>query len=422
MREDRTLFVGLDLCDDFSQISCFSTVTYEPESICKDRDQDKYLIPTVLAVKEDTKEWSFGEDAIACAKAGKGILLTHILEKVKKEESVNIFGTEISCNVLLEKFLKKVLSLLKIEYPNNTIRKLVITLEDRNISLINHIYEALQSLGISKVRAIIQSHEQSYVYYALSQPKELWMNDIGMFHFNEVGLSYYQISLNRKLSPIAVGITKRNFEETLSYDLLSDKTMEESVAYMFENIAKSVLHKQIISTIYVTGKGFEGNWANNTLKTLCMGRRIFMGQNLFTKGACYAAREAAGEGKLQNFLFLGEEMLTSNISTMLYHDAKMEEFQLVKAGDAWYNVSRELDLLPDGEEEIELIVYDIMKRTTVRHLITLDGVKNNPRRTIRLQLKIEFLDVHTCVVTVKDKGFGEFYQSNHRIWEKTFSI
>ena len=46
--------------------------------------------------------------------------------------------------------------------------------------------------------------------------------------------------------------------------------------------------KQIVEAIdiYLTGEGFENNWYPNSLKVLCNGRRAFLGNNLYSKGAC----------------------------------------------------------------------------------------------------------------------------------------
>lgn len=417
-----TLLVGLDLCNDFTQISCFSNITYEPESICLTEDKSKYLIPTMLGVKVDNREWIFGEAAVEKAKKGKCVLIENIIEKAANQEETTVFDVNYSPEFLLEKFLKKVLTLLKREYPNDSICKLVITVEKPQLSLLKNIYGALEKIGINKDRASIQSHKQSYFYYALSQKKELWMNDVGLFEFNEEGLSYYQIALNRKTSPMVVSVHEKNFSDNLSYNMIRNHEDKKHIGEIFDTISKRALYKQVISTIYVTGKGFDGDWSEKVLKSLCVGRRVFLGQNLYTKGACYAAREYSGKGKLESFLFLGEEMIQSDVMLRLYHNAKLEDVMLAKTGTPWYEVRKDIRLIPDNENELEIVVQNLMKRTKVRHLITLDGLRNSPNRTVKLQVKVRFLDITTCVVKVKDCGFGEFYPSSNRIWEKTFTI
>lgn len=420
MKKQGTLLVGLDLCDDFSQISCFSTVTYEPETIMYMENEER--IPTVLGVRKDTKEWVYGLDAIRLAKEEKAVYLDQILQKVKEEKSVKIFETEFSAEVLLERFLKKVLNLLKREYLDEAILKLVVTIEETDVRVIHGIYQALGRLGIHRNRAMVQSHSQSFVSYALSQKRELWLNDVGLFDFNKSGLHYNQLSINRKRKPAMVGIIPKDFSATLNYEMIKNPATEQNIAFTFENITKNVLHKQVVSTIYVTGEGFEGEWSAEVLKKLCIGRRVFIGQNLYSKGACYAAREAVEQKQEEEFFFAGDDIIVSEVRMQLYHDAEMEDFVLLKAGQAWYESNNTIDIIVDWEEELEIVIYNVIQKTEERRMIPLEGMRKRPNRTERLRLNLRFIDLHTLVVSIRELGFGSMFPSAHRIWEKTFEI
>lgn len=52
---------------------------------------------------------------------------------------------------------------------------------------------------------------------------------------------------------------------------------------------QSVFEKKVVSSVFLTGEGFENNWYPLSLKVLCNGRRAFIGNNLYSKGACYHA-------------------------------------------------------------------------------------------------------------------------------------
>lgn len=426
MEPAKTLYAGLDLCDRFSQLCCFNERIFEPEEI--ERKPGLSMIPTVLAVKEDTKEWFFGEDAIELSKKREGCLVERILERIAKNEEFLIYGTAFTGIQILEKYFRKTLSLLKQYYPNDTIKRLVVSVSEMDMQVIRVIYKALQKMGIEKDRAQVISHEQAYLYYSLSQKKELWMNDIGMFDFDYKGLTYHQISINRRTLPMVAGVTHKDFTETLSYDLLMEQGNNGGIDYIFENIAKSVLHKQIISTVYITGAGFEGSWAAEVLKELCVGRRLFAGQNLYTKGACYAARELEnvqednGQGKLKDFIFLSREMVPCSITMKLYHNASVEEMLLIKAGMPWFEATIRITIIPDQEDELEFSVRDVMKRTQTSHIISLGEIKGRPNKTTRLDIHIHFTDIKTFIIGIKDRGFGELYPTSNRIWEKTISL
>lgn len=421
MAEERTLLVGVDLCEDMSQITCFNTVTYEPESVCVNGNIEKYMIPTILFYRRDTAEWRFGEEAFAWNREQDGVLIKGLVSKASQTASVTVAGHEYQPWELLEYFLKGVLGLLKAEYPNNTIRRLVVTVKEKNILLIQNIYSAVQSLGISRLRTNVQSHEQCFVNYAMNQPKELHVNDVVLFDYDEKGLVYYQLSINRRTEPNTVLIKKRDFSETLSYEMLQEDPTRENIAYLFESIALNVLHRQIVSTIYVTGIGFEGNWCKDALKRLCVGRRVFAGQNLYAKGAGYAARDAVGEGKLKDYLYLGEETLPVNIYVPLFIDGREQMYPLVSAGTAWYNANNSVSFIPDQETEVQLKVEYVIGQQEEQHFISMDGLRNS-NRTTRLELSLEFLDVHTCMVRINDRGFGELFPSSNRVWEKIIEI
>ncbi|MDF2589230.1 MAG: hypothetical protein K0S41_3071 [Anaerocolumna sp.] len=416
--EQRSLIVGFDLCDDYSQITCFSNKTMEPESICLNLDKTKYLIPTVLGVKKHSKDWIFGEDVIQNENTDTVEIIKGLLDKVEKNEETTVLGVKFGPITLLEKYLRKCLHLLKLYYPSNNILKIVITLKEVTKNLETGVYNALDNLGIGKDRAYVTSHMQSYQYYALSQSKDLWMNDIGLFDFDHIGLTYHQISINRKSHPYFVQMIEKDFSDVLNNKMLSDNTKTEQLSYTFDNIAKNVLHKQIVSTLYITGKGFEHNFADKVLRDLCVGRRVFKGQNLYAKGACYLAKERCGEHKLDDFLIASGEMITTTISLAGYFDAKGVEVILAKAATPWHEIDEKLDLLLDETEQVDISIKNVVSMSQTTYNILLDGLPNRPNKMTRVQVRLKFLNKSTAIITVKDLGFGEFYPSSNRIWEK----
>lgn len=422
MAEERKLLVGFDLCNDFSQISCYSRKSFEPESICYADDESKYMIPTVLGVRKDTKEWVFGEDAIAKANTQQAILIDNILDRIIRGEEFYIFDVKVPPEVILEKFFRKCLSLLKRYFPNEMVAKLVVTISELDMKLIKLIYKSLEGLSLEKDRVSIQSHIQSAVCFSMSQNRDLWMNDVGIFDFEEKGLQFYHIKINRKHAPMVITVEQQDLSDTLSYDLIEDLGDRENLAYIFENLAKSVLFKQLITTLYMTGKGFEGNWADEVFKHLCAGRRVFKGQNLYTKGACYQARQLSGEGKTEDFIFLTDEMVSSSISIAVYKDARVQEYTLIEAGTLWYEASNQVQLILDDEEVIILNVADMLTKEAHQHEISLQAFEKRPPKMTRIELRVRFSGSKTCIVTVKDLGFGSYYPTTNQILEQTITV
>lgn len=138
----------------------------------------------------------------------------------------------------------------------------------------------------------------------LSHSSELWVNDVGMFDFGYRGLKYYQITVDRQRTPYIVGITERDYSESMNMSMLNTQKDKDSLCYIFENIVQNAVHRQILSALYMTGDGFLGGWADSSMKKLCNGRRVFAGRNLYVTGACYAARKSEGLGNMPTLYLL----------------------------------------------------------------------------------------------------------------------
>ncbi len=420
MDATRKLIVGYDLCEDYTQLSCYSYKSGEPIPISVEDEEEKYLIPTALCVNAETKQWLFGEEAIRCAEDNAGIIVNRLLDRLVTGAEIRIYDQTFSPVSLLEKYFRKTLMLIKRYFPTEQISKMVVTVRYTRPALVEGIYAALALLGIEKDRVMVMNHAGAYLYYALSQDKSLWMNDVGLFDFSEESLLYYQIKINRKTKPIIACLNKTDFSHILNYKMLSNK--QENHAYIFENIANTALHKKLVTTLYFSGPGFDGSWAEEAIRGLCPGRRVFLGQNLFTKGACYAAKELSGDRTLEEFFLLNDDMICSVVAVKVYKDTKLQEEILAEAGEIWYEVNKSIEVIPEGAAELELILKNIMTKEVVRERIHLTEIGNRPSRMTRLEIKFSCKDQSTGVITVNDLGFGEIYPGTGCILEAKIEI
>ncbi|RKI38272.1 hypothetical protein D7V86_20250 [bacterium D16-51] len=420
MEEERKLLVGIDLGWETTQMTCFDFVSYEPVPIGrKIQGQRVYEIPTGLAVNPANGEWYWIDEEYA--KQDGVICLHHLLADVLRDEKITAGRYSIESYQALKRFIVKLLSLLKEYYPADMIRRLVITVAERRERFREYLTAICGELGIPKGSLVIQNHRQSYMYYAVSQPKELWAHNVGLFEMENNMLLYSQIDIDKKTVPYIVGVIQKDLSDGIDWAAL-EKEGASHISYAFLNAANTALHKQLVTTVYVTGKGFEGPWADEALKELCVGRRVFRGQNLFTKGACYAARELAGEGKLGQCLFLDEDMIACNVLLRVYHDASVQDVMLAKAGALWSEVDSSIDVIPDEEEEIRITIQDVLKHETRAHMLSLSGFAGRENKMTRFTIRIRFAASNTCIVTLKDNGFGEYCPSSNRVWERYITV
>ncbi len=424
MDEERTLVIGLDLCDDYSQISCIrkngQTMPGEPESVCMTPDKTKYLIPTAVCVRENSKEWIIGEEAERCRDRQAGLYVDNLLTKIEKEESVTLYDVDFSGEMLLERFLRKLLGIIRQRFQNNSILQLVVTLPGSYPRTEALLCGILERLGIGEDRAQIINHTLAFMYYVVSQPKDQWVNDVALFEYGIGGLQYYQLSFGRKSLPNTVVAEHTDLSEKIPYEMYL-RHVTDRLTKGFETEANLALHKKLITSVFVSGRGFEGSWADGVLRGLCMGRRVFKGQNLYAKGACYAAASLVN-GTLTEYIFLSEDRITSDISLKVVSNGEEQLLPLALVGEPWQTAGKKCRVILDGNAEFEFLVSDCIRKDSVQEIVRLDSPVRRENKTVRLDVELRFEDRETAIVKIKDIGFGEFFKTNYRVWEQILRL
>ena len=368
--EESGLYVGIDIGLRITQIAVYNEEKYEPVCVGEYPDENRNYIPT---------------------------------------------EPDLSDNERLMLFLKQCLSVARKYGGDYEIAGLVVTMRDVDKELSDRYKEIFASVGLDKEKVSIQNYRQSYMYFVLNQKQDIWVNDVGLFDYDTGGLKYYQMTVDRRRTPYIAGIMEKDYSGSMQYG--------NEQEFLFENIAENALHKQILSTIYMTGSGFDSGWADDSMRKLSRGSRIFKGSNLYVKGACYAARSRAGLGIMPECLFIDDDMIRVHVSTNVYVRAESQEIILAKAGTRWYEADSSLYIIPDDENELQINVTNVITRDHMKHLIPLDIInKDRANMTTRLRLRVRFQDVNRCIVTIKDEGFGEICPSSGRIYEKILQV
>ena len=417
MGENQQLLIGFEITNETSQIYYYQAQTGDAVPIILTQNQSNPLFPTCLAVKESTKEWMIGEDAMRIASLGGAFLVEHIWKILENQESISVYGATFTPVMLLTKFLKKAFMVIRQQFLNSSIQKLVITVPNLTPKITEMIYLSLEELGLFRDRVHIISQVQSYMYYVLSQKPEIWAHDVSLFTYDETGLFHYNLTVNRRMQPYAVIVNCMDLSNELTPEVLKQEPIER-VLYRLEKLMNQVLYKRLTSAVFVTGKKFEGNLVRDMLVRLSSSRRVFLGQNLYAKGACLAAKGFL-EDVFQNYLFLSDEMITSNIS---YENAKEVDFCLVKAGIPWWKANNTVTVILDQTKELSFKVTNLLNREPLHEVLSLDGLLERENKTIRLSVSIHFLDRYSPIVTVRDVGFGVFYETSYRIWEQMLTL
>ena len=283
--ERQRLMVGYDLCADYSQISYYNTEKEEPDSVNFDGQNE---IPTVLCRLFSNGEWLAGQQALKAAEAGNGVLVRDFIVRIADDPMVDVAGERMEKAGLIGIFFQKTLKALETVCEGAEVGFITITMEDVDLAAADALKRAAASMGIGAQLLALESHRLSYEYYALSQRRELWTHDVGLFEYDRRGLRYHHLSVSWKHHPPVVTAETTVLNQYLDGHELADPVPPEMDRQFLEAI-KEVSARRMISTYYLIGEGFSGaesgkSWMNLSLKQLCaMKRHVFAGQNLYAR-------------------------------------------------------------------------------------------------------------------------------------------
>jgi hypothetical protein len=415
----KSIIVGIDVGVETSQVSV-SIDGKEPESFSLSPSKNAYLIPTAICVRTETRDWIFGEDAIRCRNRNAGQFVEKLCDIIDKGETINIFGSDYTGAELLEKFLRKIITTVRQRYLNAELKKIIVTVKNKTELMEQAVVRSFENIGYESKNLRVLSYLESFMYYAISQKKELWTNDVSLFDFDEEGLKYCVMTTSKKALPITVTVTGYDMSDELNSSMLF--TMVESrLANTFKEIADRLVRRQILSTIFFTGVGFDGTWADDVIKSLCPGRRLFKGQNLYTKGAVYAGL-VENNSNYKDFLFLTDEQIRYSISIRMFKDNRIGEYPMVAAGTDWRTLNAKTVGILDNSDEVFFTIFHTVRKETRHVVMNLRNIEPRENKTTRVAVNIKFLDRDTAVLTIRDLGFGEFFENTYRIWEKVINF
>jgi len=411
------LIIGYDLGDDYSQISFADSVDGEVETLSQVAGEQAFNIPAVLCKRFGTNQWLYGREALRCAEEEQGILVENLLTLARNQEPVIIEGESFDPVALLTLFFKR--SLRTLPKPLEKITSLMLTCStyDQELAqVLGRMVEGAQlKAGIKGVTHVaLQSHAESYYSYMLRQPRELWNGQSVLFEHRGDCIRTYRMECNRRTKPMVVFVEQREYP------------FPEYADDAFCQIAEECIGKTVTGSVFLIGDGFAGDWMKDSLRFLCRGRRVFQGNNLFSKGACCGMQEKLEASEAgREYVFLGENKLKSNVGMKVLRGGGDSYFALLDAGTDWYVAEKTVEVYLQEGNELELAVTPLVKssvspaRAAKGFRLMLDGLPGSIAR-IRLHLYMEEEDRLT--VEAEDLGFGEFREATGHVWSETFQL
>ena len=416
--------IGYELGKKHVQISYLKIGDKEPETFSTVAGQEQYNIPFVMYKQEDKNLWYIGKEALAKYEEMGGVLLTDFLENAYRQETTEVNLETYDSAALLALFVKRSLSYLSFVAPVEKQAAIMFTVETLNQKTVEVLREMVEYLQMPQVLIQFMGKEESFFYYNLHTDPSLWANRVYMYEMQENKLQSYQLYLNRQTKPVVTLIEKKEYEEFPMYENEEPTGEEKEVRdQIFLEYVTEDMEEKIVSTVYLIGDGFLGEWYQKSVRFLCGKRRVFLGNNLYSKGACFALLDKMEPTELSvSYVYLGTDKVKANVGMELIRQGAPSYLAILDGGSSWYDCKKEWDMILEGDNRLVFRITPLDGKNTTRAEIVLHGLLMNKSPLCRIRAEGYMENPTTLKLKFREMGFGEFYPSQGQYWEETIEL
>lgn len=416
----KEIYLGLDLCKKHIQLSYFREDKQEPESIYQLNNAETYQLPNVMFYSKSDQKWYVGNSVSAVRFQQEGTIIEDILEYIDSEEHITVDDVSYTYDELLLILLKTHIEDFLRRSEEYCLKSLTVTMETYHPTVYQVLEQLRDEFSLSSETFYIMSHENAFFQYVMNQEEKLRTNSVAMFEYGHEGMDYYRIDKKRQGHNEIFYLSRFDMRKEMPYSKLFGD-VEELDRY-FAGIAKAKMREAYISMVYLTGPGFNDKWIEESTNVLCEGRRVFMGQNIYTKGACYHARYGDYE-KDKGCILRTDATVPFDIGVSVGEtEGKNRFYPIAIGGREWYNVKGKVTLFLDDTNRIDLIYQDKLTKEMQKEIIEIHGLPKRPPKTTKISLQVELLDEKVGAIVIRDVGFGKIYPTTNKIYRKEFLV
>lgn len=379
-------YIGLDLAQDHSQISFYNERSGEVESASIRKGKENYLIPT----------------------------------------PADLFQTALEAKELgamsLANFIKRCISCIR-PLPKNEEICMMVTMREITAPWVAAVKEACEMAGIPAEQVFLQSYKDSLQNYILNQKTDIWSQASVVFEYVNQEIRSQIMKVSRSTKPAIVTITEGPAAKLGEQGEFSAEQWNQKRDILFLELIRTIFAEEKVSSCYLIGDGFDKEWPEKSIELLCKKRHVYLGSNLYTKGACYGALRRMNVGKkLDGYLFRSDDLVEMNLSMQLDIRGSETKYTLISAGKNWYDSSHSFEAIVNQEKTLVFTMKSMMGGDPVNYSLTLKGLPERPGRTTRVTILAKYQDPKHCKITVKDLGFGELFPSTNRTWTSVLTV
>ncbi|SES67924.1 MULTISPECIES: DUF5716 family protein [Pseudobutyrivibrio] len=403
-------YLGIDISARSTVLSIYKSNMDEPATVSTILGEENYSIPTVLAKRYGMGQWFFGDEAISKSRTKEAMLVDDLYTLALKNEEVFVDGESFQARELMVIYFNKLFAIPGPMAAMGDIEKLVVCVDQVNLEVMELMNYIISRLSIDSNRLMLIDRNECFYFYALSQRPELFLYSVALFDYSGSNMISCVLNRNQSTRP-----------QMITLDVVNHGEITDNRDEKFDEIIADTFGSTLFSSVYLVGDGFDGEWMKVSLARLCKGRKVFMGKNLYSKGACYAGYTKDGKRDWP-FIYIGDNDLKLNLSIKILENNVMKFFTLIDAGQSWYDAKGECEVILDGEPELEFYIQRPESREAHTEVLELTDMPKRENRTTRLRIEASPISDVAVSIVITDLGFGEISPSSGKSWEHTISI
>ncbi|MBQ3105356.1 MAG: hypothetical protein IJC59_05800 [Lachnospiraceae bacterium] len=423
MRKNKGKYiVGYDLSRRYAQISYLEMGSGKAETLSMVAGEQQYNIPLVLYKNEEDNKWWIGREAIRRHAGLGGLLVEELLELACRGEWVESYPEPYDPCVLLAIFIRRSLSLLSIIAEYDNIWGIMFTLEELGQTEVEVMRRVIEYLQLPQCVIRFVRKEESLYHYTVHSERQLWQEEVLVYEFTEKGLVRVALRQNKRTTPRVFLTEKEVFP---GFEEAAPDTEEAGRARdrRFTEVLEKEFDGRKVSSVYLIGDGFEGDWYQSSIRFLCTRGRVFRGNNLYSKGACYCMLDLeTKQGSVGEQVYLGEDKLLANVGMEILRQGKPAYLAVLDGGSSWYEAGKEWEVILENSSSLTFTITPLNGDNRKEAVLELDGLRGEDQPFVRVRIEAFMVTARKMRIRVTDRGFGEFYPATKRCWEEDFTL
>lgn len=407
----QNVIIGLQIEKDKGQISFCHPKMNEPQTVNYGVDEMAMDFPIAAYKYKGENRFIFGKGGYEEYENGTCVPVENFLEAFENGRNVVVEDREYQPEDILEAFLSYLISQVPIE-EEMKIEAIAVCTEMFQRRFLDAVQKSLNKL-YPNIQLFFMRKEDCFAYYALSMKIELHQNYVGLFAFDGKELSFLRLEKKNDKLGKRIVLSGKNAKLDLEEGDLDQQMLE---------FAQDCIQRDIYSAIYLTGKGYENSEFPQFVAYICGRRRAFLGQNLYSKGACYGAYDLLHGEFFANQLIVGTSRVMWNLDVEFLERGAVKGYRLIYGGKNWYEEVGCADFIIREKGNLKLYFSSLLTEQILLETISLEEIVKDNSKISRIRVMVDFLDEFTMNITISDLGFGEIYPSSGCIISKKFHL